>query len=46
MKLEGKLQDREFRPIWKQVKNVFKKVVRKKNSNCTEKRNASREERK
>ena len=30
MKIEGKLQDREFRPIWKQVKNVFKKLVRKK----------------
>ena len=25
MKLEGKILDREFKPIWKQVKECFKK---------------------
>ena len=38
MKLEGKILDREIKPIWKQVKNVSKKVVRKNDSNSTEKR--------
>ena len=38
MKLERKILDREFKPKQKQVKNASKKVVRKKDSNSTEKR--------
>ena len=30
MKLEGKILDREFKPIWKQVKECFKKGSEKK----------------
>ena len=26
MKIEGKIQDREFKPSWKQVKKSFKKM--------------------
>ena len=38
MKLEGKILDREFKRIWKQVKNGSKKVMGKNESNSTEKR--------
>ena len=38
MKLDRKLLDREFKPTQKQVKKCLKKVVRKKDSNSTEKR--------
>ena len=34
-KLKGKILDREFKPIWKQVKNASKKVVWKIDSNST-----------
>ena len=44
MKLDRKILDREFKPIWKQVKKCFKKGSeknkrkKKKDSNSTEKR--------
>ena len=37
IKLEINLLDKEFKPIWKQVKNASKKVVWKNDSNSTEK---------
>ena len=38
MKLEEKILDKEFKPIWKQVKKASKMVVRKSDLNRTEKR--------